>query len=170
MSLALLFPMERIFEDYVGTLFKRHFNKIMDISLQNKQNFLVENHCNQPRFKLKPDIVAREKNNSGIIILDTKWKLINQNKSSDRYNYDISQPDMYQMFTYGKKYKKVKKLFLLYPESDDFNSPLPEFLYHESEDVMRLYACPVRLPLSGKDENSSLKCIECLLSEQYQGK
>ncbi|HDH05364.1 MAG TPA: hypothetical protein ENH01_06600 [Nitrospirae bacterium] len=33
--------------------------------------------------------------------------------TDSKYNYDISQSDMYQMFAYGKKYEKVKRLFLL---------------------------------------------------------
>jgi 5-methylcytosine-specific restriction enzyme subunit McrC len=74
---------------------------------------------------MKPDIVIRERNSKNILyILDTKWKLINQDNPIPKYSQNnqdtIKQADIYQLFTYGKKYG-VKKLVLIYPKWDNFN-------------------------------------------------
>ncbi|MBQ5858781.1 MAG: restriction endonuclease, partial [Peptococcaceae bacterium] len=48
------------------------------------------------------------------IILDTKWKRLNDNP---RANYGISQADMYQMYAYSKKYQ-TEEIWLLYPVNE----------------------------------------------------
>ena len=62
------------------------------------------------------------------IVLDTKWKLINQESK----NYDLSQADLYQMYAYGKKYGS-DNVYLIYPKSKSFQSLLDvAFGYDES--------------------------------------
>lgn len=101
-AFALLFDMNLLFESYVGAYLKK---KGLHVSLQDRGKHLVE----EPRkFALKPDIVITCKtNHTKIIIADTKWKIIKEEK-------DISQSDMYQLFAYGKKYAN-QKLYLIYP-------------------------------------------------------
>jgi len=131
-NLAIFFPMERIFEDYVGYLFKKHVEGY-EIKTQDKTYYLVEDHRENGKFKLKPDIVAKHSVNSSQIIIDTKWKLIDQN--NEKKNYNISQADMYQLYAYGKKYALnsensiVPNLVIIYPKSDQFNEPLDDFIY-----------------------------------------
>jgi len=140
-SLALLFPMERIFEDFVGAMFRKGNSEEYEISLQDRGKYLIEEHAKSRKFALRPDIVATNRGDEHTIILDAKWKLINRNKSKE--NYNISQGDFYQMFAYGKKYEqKPKELYLLYPESEDFNRPLKEFKFYK-EGTLNLHACPV---------------------------
>ena len=50
-NLAILFPMEKIFEDYIGYLFKKYSNGIQ-IKLQDQSYFLVENHKGTSKFSL----------------------------------------------------------------------------------------------------------------------
>ena len=123
---AILFPMERIFEDYVGYGFKRFFPG--QVSLQDKGHYLVERHKEGRKFRIRPDIVVRGKRT---IVLDTKWKVIDQGKASN--NYEISQYDMYQLFAYGKKYQDHQAppplLVLLYPKHERFTQPLGDFDY-----------------------------------------
>ncbi len=137
---AILFPMERIFEDYIGTGFKKHYTSA-EIILQEKKKALVDKHIGSPKFKLKPDIVLVSKEN---MVLDTKWKIIDQNKP--RKNYLISSSDMYQLFAYGKKYKSEKitcpQLVLLYPKQELFIEPLDDFHY---DDNLNLTVLPVDL-------------------------
>jgi 5-methylcytosine-specific restriction enzyme subunit McrC len=60
------------------------------------------------------------------IIWDTKWKKID---STDyKWNYGISQADMYQLFAYANNYK-CKDLYLIYPKNENFTEPLKEFVY-----------------------------------------
>ena len=60
---------------------------------------------------MRPDIVVEHLQEKNLIVLDTKWKLLN---ADSRNNYGISQADMYQMYAYGKKYG-TEKVVLLYP-------------------------------------------------------
>ena len=105
---SLLFPMERIFEDYVAYSIKRHkmfFD--FDIEVQEKNYSLFDI---PERFYLKPDIVLKKDKQK--ILIDTKWKILDEESS----NYGISQSDMYQMYAYAKKYN-ADKIVLVYPYS-----------------------------------------------------
>ncbi|MGA1861636.1 McrC family protein [Deferribacter thermophilus] len=96
---ALLFDMNKIFEEYVGRLIKKELCN--NVKLQDKQHYLFDE---PKKFSLIPDIVINE----GLIILDTKWKLIGDVD-------DISQTDLYQIFVYAAKYKDCKKIGLIFP-------------------------------------------------------
>ena len=78
-NIAILFPMERIFEDYIGYLMKNYADG-HEIKTQDKSYYLVSNHKNNEKFGLKPDIVATNESNQEQIIFDTKWKLIDETK------------------------------------------------------------------------------------------
>lgn len=103
-AFALLFDMNLLFESYVGYSLRK---KGFDVSLQDKGKHLVEN---PKKFALRPDIVVCCRNKNKIIIADTKWKIIKEEK-------DISQSDMYQLYAYGKKYD-TNQLYLIYPKSE----------------------------------------------------
>jgi 5-methylcytosine-specific restriction enzyme subunit McrC len=141
LNMAILYPMEKIFEDYVGSKIKKQFADY-EVSLQDRTHHLVENHNGMKKFSIRPDIVIR---NSGIVqqVLDTKWKIIDQNATGP--NYKISQADMYQLYAYGKKYKAVTsnppRLILIYPKNENFTKPL-QFFY---ENEMELVAVPYDL-------------------------
>lgn len=118
-AFALLFDMNLLFESYVGDYLKK---KGLDVSLQDKGKHLVEA---PKKFALKPDIVIKHENE--IIVADTKWKIIKEEK-------DISQSDMYQLFAYGKKYKN-QQLYLIYPS----NSEKELELFYEYENGLNLH-------------------------------
>jgi 5-methylcytosine-specific restriction enzyme subunit McrC len=108
---ALLFPMEKVFEAYVGRSLKKALaDTDWNVSLQDKGYYLFER-----QFALKPDIVIEKEDKSRKIILDTKWKALYNNPRS---NYGIAQSDMYQMYAYAKKYK-TDEIWLLYPINND---------------------------------------------------
>lgn len=109
-ALALLFPMETLFESYVAALMKKHLTPLgYSVSVQDKGYHLFDD---PKRFAIRPDIVLRRKADGVVFVMDTKWKLLANNKP----NYGISQADMYQMSAYQKKYT-AKEVFLIYPES-----------------------------------------------------
>lgn len=154
LQLALLFPMEVLFENYVGTHFRKYFSEKYEVKLQDKGKHLIDKHLEGPKFRLIPDIVVQNKHEN--FIFDTKWKLLNDSKSNQ--NYGIEQSDLYQMYAYGKKYGS-KQLFLIYPTNKNFKTRLQVFDY---EDGMTLQVLPFDL---NNDVNAEIKKIE----ENLQG-
>ena len=128
LSLALLFPMERIFEDYVAFIMKKKFSN-WTIKTQDCHHHLIENHQERSIFQLRPDIVM-SKDWWWIppIVLDTKWKLIDETNRKKKYN--ISQSDMYQLFAYAEKYW-CQDVVLIYPKTDQFTENLAPFEYRQ---------------------------------------
>lgn len=110
---TLLFPMDRVFEYYIGRNLKKFLKPDeWGISLQDRSYYLFDD-----KFELRPDIVLRNNVKKHTVIIDTKWKLLKNSPSS---NYGISQADMYQMYAYAKKYE-TNDIRLLYPINNEFN-------------------------------------------------
>ena len=123
-----MFPMEKVFEDFIAYNMIK-YSGAYSVKPQDKSCFLVI-HKDAERFQLKPDVVVR-KHQKPVLILDTKWKVIDENRDHD--NYGISQADMYQLYAYGKKYQEKFKakphLILLYPANENFTKPLANYDY-----------------------------------------
>lgn len=138
---ALLFPMERIFEDYAAAMFRKYLNDPeLTVLTQDRRKYLVDNHIDSPEFRLKPDMVI-EKNGKPVAILDTKWKAIDGTAAVKHYG--IVQSDMYQLYAYGRKYGGNPLLFLIYPENENFKNPLPPFSYQAGS--LELHVIPFRM-------------------------
>ncbi|MFA9399350.1 MAG: McrC family protein [Clostridiaceae bacterium] len=153
---SLLFPMEKVFENYVAKQIKNHEGfKDCKIYTQHSKYYLLEN----PKlFKLKPDIVM-EKGNT-IIILDTKWKLLKNDLS---LNYGISQSDLYQMYAYVKKYNS-KNVILLYPMNGYINEIANDDIYFFYEDKIKLSIFFVDL----EDTKHSMDKLDTLICNNNQ--
>ena len=131
--LSLLFPMERVFEDYVAQQIKKQFPDML-IQSQVRQHSLI---THKPRsmdreknlFQLKPDLYIEHEGR--VIIADTKWKLIDENLPDKKYN--ISEADIYQMLAYNQTYQKDEEesaeIWLIYPRSEKFTQRLPDFKF-----------------------------------------
>jgi 5-methylcytosine-specific restriction enzyme subunit McrC len=131
--LSILFPMEKVFEDYVAQQLKKQFPESA-ISTQVRKCSLL---THRPRgvtedkrlFQLRPDLHI--KHNDRVIIADTKWKLIDENLP--RKKYKISESDMYQMLAYNQTYQKdeqeAAEIWLIYPKSEKFKQRLPDFIF-----------------------------------------
>jgi len=149
-AFALLFPMEKIFEDYVAHRLRREMDG-WKISTQEQALYLVEQNPKGKReFRMRPDIVARKHEKT--LVMDTKWKRLNKNNR----HHDISQSDLYQLYAYGKKYAAKAKeglnpvLYLLYPWNENFTKP--RTFFYEDKNPMCLKVCPVRFLPDGKAE------------------
>jgi 5-methylcytosine-specific restriction enzyme subunit McrC len=124
-GISFLFPMEKLFEKYVELYIQRRLApRGIKVQGQARSHYLSQ----QPKaFLLKPDIVV----SSGgvpIVIVDAKWKLIDESTTYDSGEADpkggIKQADMYQMFAYGHKYMPGKgRLMLIYPQWRRFTEP-----------------------------------------------
>ena len=131
-NLSLLFPMERVFEDFVTDSLKRYQSHYAVRAQQPQQNLTILNQ--EPRFTTKPDIALME-DETVRVILDAKWKRIDQCRPDK--NFYVEQSDLYQLYTYGKRYD-CKAVVLIYPKSGEFNRAL-DFRYF---DDLRLVCYP----------------------------
>lgn len=140
-GVSLLFPMEQLFEKYVGKKLDAQLDRQYKLSEQARGQHLVS-HAGQNWFALKPDFIVRENRNAKYV-LDTKWKLLDARLSNGTDKYLISQSDIYQLFAYGKKYLGgVGELFLIFPSHSSFSEPLPPFDYSNE---LRLWVVPFNL-------------------------
>lgn len=111
-ALALLFPMEKVFESFVATKFRKYLGSDISLRTQDTRFSLFDSPTRA--FALRPDIVLEFDGHT--VVMDTKWKLLSDNAR----NSGISQSDMYQMYAYSKKYN-ADSIVLLYPHSDAVN-------------------------------------------------
>lgn len=108
-ALALLFPMEKVFESFVAAKIRKLICRGINLRTQDARYSLFDSP--NRAFTLRPDIVMECGGQT--VVLDTKWKLLSDNAR----NNGISQSDMYQMYAYSKKYD-ADVIVLVYPHSD----------------------------------------------------
>ena len=141
-TIALLFDMNRVFEDYVVTKLSVQF-PWFQINVQTKGSFLVESFDHGAQFALIPDIELQHKSSNFRIIADCKWKLLDASQP----NHGISQTDMYQIFAYCKKClpeQEDRSVLLIYPKTDRFHLPRGPY-YFDKRKRERLYVLPFDL-------------------------
>lgn len=138
LNLALLFPMERIFEDYVGHWLRRTLPG-WDIQAQDRRHHLVEGFRGKRAFGLRPDFVLSGPEGQ-TVVADAKWKRLDTGQVHPPLG--ISQGDLYQLYAYGKKYSRpnAPALWLLYPDQlalqqDDLTLRFEEGLWLEVRKV-----------------------------------
>lgn len=107
--ITLLFDMNKLWEEYVYQVLSRHIdNSQYEISAQSSDYFWEHK-------TIRPDIVIFDKINNNTYVIDTKWKIVENNNPADE--------DLKQMFTYNLHWKAEKSI-LLYPkvhyEDSDF--------------------------------------------------
>ncbi|MDY6457164.1 MULTISPECIES: McrC family protein [Acinetobacter] len=131
-GMSLLFPMEKLFEAYVLSKLEEQYSEHYQIQRQKSNKYLCH-HNGKDRFNLRPDIYFKAKKDThSNMILDTKWKLLDQNSEDQRYG--ISDGDMQQMFAYSYMYLEHDgPIVLIYPKSSKFNKALPEFQLNKHE-------------------------------------
>lgn len=124
-AFALLFDMNLLFESYVEHMLKKNG---FEVSLQDREHHLAYLESSEGKFQLKPDIVVKYED--AVIIADTKWKLL----SEDKTHQGVNQADMYQLYAYGTKYTnpKCNDMFLIYPKNE---SDLLEQQYHYAREM-----------------------------------
>lgn len=111
-AFALLFPMETLFESYIAAQLRRVLPRDeYSITVQDRRHHLFDEP--RKRFRMRPDIVIRNRKTGQVRVMDTKWKVLSETKP----DFGISQADMYQMYAYQKKYD-AEDVTLLYPFTD----------------------------------------------------
>lgn len=108
-GISMLFPMEKLFERYVGVCLRRHMASDARLWEQESTRWLCT-RGGRPCFALRPDIRIHHAGKDWL--LDCKWKRLVDN---------CSPQDIYQMFTYGQIYLQGKgDMALVYPHHEAF--------------------------------------------------
>jgi 5-methylcytosine-specific restriction enzyme subunit McrC len=139
---ALLFEVQDLFEKYIGVIVKKEFDsntKLQDTS----KKLMIKKSSGNKVIQLKPDIVIEEQK----IIVDTKWKILN---NQNRNGIQIS--DLYQMYAYLNRYSDIKKVILMYPLTND---------EHINGQSIESYVLE-------KDENKSIEIVAIDISEKIK--
>jgi 5-methylcytosine-specific restriction enzyme subunit McrC len=77
-----------------------------------------------------------------VIVLDTKWKLLDGAKANGLDQYGLAQCDFYQLHAYGQAYLDGEgDVALIYPKTDSFRKPLPVFDFPKTKGL-RLWVLP----------------------------
>ena len=63
---------------------------------------------------MKPDITLLNESGKPVVILDTKWKILDSNDNKR----GVSQSDIYQLLAYAQQYK-CNTVVLIYPYTSD---------------------------------------------------
>lgn len=164
-ALSLLFPMEAVFEAFVGSVISKQLPQEYHLREQLQSQSLVQFGENK-WFRLKPDQVIF-KGKDIALVMDTKWKLIDASKNNGSDKFGLSQQDFYQMFAYGHKYLKGEgDLVLIYPKWAKFKRPIDTpFVLSEK---LRLWVVPFDVSEKTKDkdrlqlpEQLSVECFDC---------
>ena len=109
--LALMFNMNLLWEEFVYVALRK-YNQGNSVTAQTRKNFWKpESGYNS---FMKPDIVINKERKNETIVLDTKWKNIN--------NSNPKPDDLRQLFVYHE-YFESKKVALVYPGDSTKNKP-----------------------------------------------
>lgn len=137
---SLLFPMEAVFEAFVAKHLARQLARPLILMTQARSHHLVR-HREQNWFRLKPDLLIRDTGRE-VLVLDTKWKLLDSMKANGTDKYGLSQGDFYQLQAYGQSYLDGQgDVVLIYPRTSAFEQPLPVFEFPKSKGL-RLWVLP----------------------------
>lgn len=117
---SLLFPMNTLFEEFVGRSLQRALSGTgIEVLLQRPRSFALEEpDTGKGRFATKPDITLR-RGGQNIMIIDTKWKRLSG--AIDDTKRGVGQSDVYQMMAYAHVYS-CECLTLLYPHDNELGN------------------------------------------------
>ena len=109
MGFTLLFPMNVLFEEFIGRSLQRVLGR-QRVKLQPRELKALVDPFGSHLFELHPDVVIQTRNGGTPIILDTKWKKLKRHDA----NLGVKGPDVYQMLAYARRYG-ARRVILLYP-------------------------------------------------------
>ena len=140
---ALLFPMNELFEKFVGRCLKRalapravHLQRRGRCALSDDRGGL---------FETRPDMVAETL--EGPVVLDTKWKELERGGDNER-KLGVKEGDVYQMLAYARAWDATR-VILLYPwrkETSDKDGPLRQWTVAHSNCALDIATVDVGAP------------------------
>ena len=109
---ALLFPMNTLFEAFVGRSVKRAIAPC-PVHLQHRGRHALIGADGSALFAVRPDVVIGEPADRPVI-LDAKWKRLTPRAPGCKATMGVARSDIYQMLAYAESYE-AGRLILLYP-------------------------------------------------------
>ena len=119
-GVSLLFPMNDLFEAFVGRCLQRALGS-HTVHLQCTGGHVLTTENGDSLFALRPDAVigapaARP------VILDTKWKRLTPRARDDGKTLGVAPSDVYQMLAYARAWD-ARRLVLVYPWYEEMDEP-----------------------------------------------
>jgi len=152
--LALMFDMNKLWEEYVFVILRRSLREEYKVSAQKVKRFWESSFGTKV---IRPDIVVSDKSGKPVYVLDTKWKC-------PAVGEPPSDADLKQMYVYHK-YWGVKCTALLYPsiKDDELSGYFQSGYFAESPDNSDKLSCSkIYLSLSIL-KNSQDECLKLLI-------
>ena len=148
-GITLLFPMNDLFEKYVGAVMRKALASIgITVVEQGGRLNCLGDYTGERieyghTFQTKPDFILKRANHI-VGIVDTKWKAIASNPLEKKKG--VSQADIYQMMAYARLYQ-TDELMLLYPaDAVGSGSPTAEFGLARGAERLRLASVDIFAP------------------------
>ena len=116
---ALLFPMNELFEAFIGRSLKRALAP-RTVHLQHRRRCALTGSNGEPLFALQPDVVIEESDGRPAV-LDTKWKRLTPRTRDGKTTMGVAQSDIYQMLAYARAYD-ARRLVLIYPWHEEMGT------------------------------------------------
>ena len=116
---ALLFPMNELFEAFIGRSLDRALAP-RTVHLQHRRRSALTGANREPLFALQPDVVIEESDDRPVV-LDTKWKRLTPRAHGCKTTLGVKQSDIYQMLAYARAYD-AKRLVLIYPWHEEMGT------------------------------------------------
>jgi len=145
---ALLFPMEKVFENYMEFVLNnsKDILGIKEVKVNGgKDEYLLKNgDCQMTR--LQPDYLLKMKKGEDIVT-DAKWKLL-ETKENDSKNCDtvnISSGDVYQIFSYLHFYDCQERAYLFVPQAEIKEEIELKYQTNNQERDLKIKIIPVDL-------------------------
>lgn len=167
-GIALLFPMERLYEQYLEHNLRKQLHTDYTLKAQAASHYLLNHQPSgstqsQRWFQLKPDFLIQQHKRTHAV-LDAKWKLLDSSKDTGQDKYNIKQADLYQMLAYGQQYLEgTGDMYLIYPSHTDFRQPLPVFEY---SDKLQLWCVPFDLKGGTVDFGDDCALSQCTIGQK----
>lgn len=133
---AFYIDMSYLFESFIGKRLQKYdeiYTKQLFVNIKEdaleENNYYVElqydkEYLDQEKvFRIKPDIVLFENSEKPLLVADTKYKRLMDNKEK---NYNIDSNDVYQILAYAEKFK-TKNALLIYPKPLGYKINIPVF-------------------------------------------
>ncbi len=136
--LALMFDMNKLWENFVFVSLKKHKPTNTSITAQTSKYFWKQE--NNSRTSIRPDIVINKGDKNNCVVLDTKWKNI--------FSNNPSPDDLRQMYVYHDYYE-AKKVALIYP-GEKLNPVRGKFLDREFGKQLDMECSVITLPVESK--------------------